>query len=719
MGPKKSNKNIYIFYASVAILFAFFLSCHMGKYQHLYPTAELGQIISGGFQRLTSTPFDLFPWYWYSIKTFLTIVTVGGFAALALYVNGERNRVTMPGKESGSAKWNSDIKKYNQKYVDTPKEKNMILSQDVFLSMNNKKTRFNNNVLVIGGSGSGKSRFFVKPNLLQGNCNYIVTDPAGELLASTGKFLKEEGYDIIVFNLVEMVKSNCYNPFHYIRSDEEVLTMIDCLITNTTPPNSKGGDQFWVKSEQALLQALCFYLRETEPPEKQNFNEVLRLLNLAEVDEQNAKAESPLDKRFNKLKEHSPNSMAVKSYAIFKMGAGKTLKSILISCGVRIQVFNLVAVKNLTSIDNIHLEEMGTGKKALFVITPQASQTYNFLVSMLYSQLFETLYYEGNKKLEEGKVLEREVRFLLDEFVNIGQIPQFTKKLATMRKYGISCSIIIQNIAQLKPLYEDWETIIGNCDSMIFLGGLEYSTLEYISNILGTQTIRTRSEGRSRGKSGSSSLNYQKTQRKLLNPDEVGNIPNSDCIIKIRSLDPFFSKKYDYPTHPNYKRTGDANEANLYKLDIDNSNITASLNQNEDKSELVAATKRRRQLIKESINDSSLIVRMSSINEFLDKYNLDNAAQIFNRFTVVAGEPEISDEERKQIKQDLIKEILAIAGNPPYDEIKESVKTEYQRRKQSSDSSSYIPIEDLYEDKITEELPDTVDAFTQAFFASN
>lgn len=720
MGPKKSNKSFYIGAGIVGYIFILLLSGQMGKYEARHPTAEFGKVLSHGFSNLFSNPFDIFPLSASAFKYIGLLTMVVAFIVMALYVNQQKNHVDMPGKESGSAKWYSDMDKYNKKYTDPKGTKdhngpnNMILSNDVFLNMDTKKTRFNNNVLVIGGSGSGKSRFFVKPNILQANCNYVVTDPAGEMLASMGTFLENQGYEIRVFNLVEMDKSHCYNPFKYIRKDEDVLTMIDCLIVNTTPPNTKGGDQFWVKSETALLQALCFYLIEKCVPEEQNFGSVMELLRLAEVDENNPDKQSPLDVMFSKLKAENPSSMAVKSYDIFKMGAGKTLKSILISCGVRLQVFNLQAVANLTNVDTIDLASIGTGdgKKALFVITPQASETYNFLVSMLYSQLFETLYFEGNKLIEQDKSFKYEVRFLLDEFVNIGQIPQFTKKLATMRKYGISCSIIIQNLAQIKALYEkDWETIIGNCDSMIFLGGLEYSTLEYISNIMGTQTIRTRNEGRSRGKNSSSSLNYQRTQRKLMNPDEVGNMDNSMCIIKIRSLDPFFTKKYDYPKHPNYHLTGDADISQRYINKLDNSLVSV----NKSNSVLEAHAARYKKLKEAALRGKALYTKEVPLDEFVKNRNPDKAIELFDRYSVVDTVKIDDPEEDKKAKEAYINEIL----NSVDEENVKAAVNEIQKKKQanSSNGDDKKPLGAQITKQIAESMPDEIDDFAAKFFA--
>lgn len=493
-----------------------------------------------------------------------------------LWVDAQRHQHFDKETACGSAKWNTDLKQYNKKYSDpfdlptNDGPENMILTSDVFLNLNGHITKRNNNVTVVGGSGSGKTRYFIKPNILQANCNYVITDPKGDLLKTTGSFLKSQGYDIKVFNLVEMWKSDCYNPFNYIRDDLGVVMMIKCLIKNTTPPGQKAGDPFWEKSEEALLQALCFYLVHHREKKYHNFSTVMRLLRLAEVDEKNPSFKSPLDKLFDDVEKADPNSIALKQYKTFKMGAGKTLKSILISCSVRLTVFNLNQIENLTGKDTIELDKMGEGKKALYVIIPSADSTYNFLVSMMYSQLFETLYFMAETQYENNRLKSR-VRFLLDEFANIGEIPEFTKKLATMRQYEISCSIILQNLAQIKAMYkDDWQSILGNCDSFLFLGGQEFETVEYISKELGEQTIVTKNRSMSNGKSSSASQSYQTTSRKLMTPDELIHLDENECILMIRALNPFKTRKYDYPKHPNYKYTGDASANNVYVNEKDN-----------------------------------------------------------------------------------------------------------------------------------------------------
>lgn len=556
----------------------------------------------------------------YTITGVMLMMFVFAMASMLLWIDDAKHQSDLRRAEKGSAQWNDDYKGFNNQFSEVNKFQTTLLSREVALSMNTRKTQRNNNVLIIGGSGAGKTRFFVKPNVLQTNCNMVITDPSGELLESTGTYLKQEGYAVKVFNLVEMYKSNCYNPFHYIRDDQGVIMMINCLIKNTTPPESHSSDPFWEKSETALLQALCFYLKDHRPVEEQNFATVMELLRWAEVDEKNPDYESKLDRIFLKSKQKTKPSpaklggmsvssqtpedaefnkylaqihytkadgqqcenttfksleeldeqgtdIAVKQYKIFKMGAGKTAKSILISCAVRLTVFNLPQLAQLTGTDDIHLEDIGgtnknAPKQALFVIIPAADSTFNFLVSMMYSQLFETLYFVAETSPEcKSKRLPMHVKFLLDEFANIGTIPEFTKKLATMRKYEISCSVILQNLAQIKTMYkDDWESIVGNCDSMVFLGGKEYTTLEYISKELGEQTItvitHSYSTGGGKGKSGN--MNKGTEKRPLMTPDELGNMDNTMCVVQVRGLDPFLTRKYDYLQHPRYQYTSDA-----------------------------------------------------------------------------------------------------------------------------------------------------------------
>lgn len=578
MIPKKENRILYIIIAVIAYIFVFLFAVHTGNYISHNPDANAISAFGEGLNGLTESPIDIFPLTKGAFKYVGYFTFAYALALLWIVVENEKNARTMPGKEKGTAKWNNNMRAFNKKYTDPPKKttyggpNNMILTQTVRLNLNGRITKRNNNVLVVGGSGSGKSRFFVKPNILQANCNYVVTDPKGELLASTGKSLENKGYDVKIFNLIDMRKSCCYNPFEYVRDDLGVLTMINCLIRNTTPPGQSTSDPFWEKSETALLQALCFFLIKHRPKEEHNFTNVMKLLRAAEVDEVNPNKKSKLDLIFDQVAIKDPDCISLKQYQTFKMGAGRTLKGILISCSVRLTVFNLKAIENLTGRDNIKLEELGSNKPtALFVIIPTADSTYNFLVSMMYSQLFETLYHKCETAEGGFEPCPRHIRFLLDEFVNIGQVPEFTKKLSTMRQYEISCSIILQNLAQIKTLYkDDWETIVGNCDSFLFLGGQEYSTLDYISKDLGDATIIARNNSRSRGRSGSSSLSYNREGRKLMFADEIMKMKEDECILIIRGLDPFYGKKFEYTQHPRYSETGDKDKKNMFINTFDN-----------------------------------------------------------------------------------------------------------------------------------------------------
>ena len=652
---KKQQKQMITIFVAVFYIFTMFVALHIATAtQTNYSSNFITQIMEG-LKHMEREPLEIVlcgnTFVYAGLMTLIFVFAV-------VWIHND-TLINGPGEANpmGSAKWNTDLKAYNKRYSDPPKsvanngERNMILTQDVFLNMDSRQTRRNNNILVVGGSGAGKSRFMVKPNLLQANCNFVVTDPAGELLETTGKFLEGEGYEVKVFNLVEMNKSDRYNPFAYIRDDVGVLMMINCLIRNTTPEGQGGGDPFWEKSETALLQALVFYLIKYRPKHQQNFTSVMKLLRAAEIDENNPNAKSKLDKIFDEVAVKDPNSIALKQYLTFKMGAGKTLKSILISTSVRLTVFNMKQIENLTKEDTIDLGAMGEGKKALFVIIPAADSTYNFLVSMMYSQLFETLYFVAETKYE-GKRLKRPVRFLLDEFANIGQIPEFTKKLATMRKYEISCTIILQNLAQIKTQYkDDWESIVGNCDSFLFLGGQEYSTLEYISKELGKKTINVRSTGTSYGRQKSSSKNRQKQGRELMTPDEIARMPEDECILIIRGLYPFYGKKFDYPKHKNYPKTGDADKSLLYINTKDNSEPPTrdALNAEYEKIRAARVAKAttsknpQEQIISEPIN----------IDTFINSLNIRDKSDVKSKIIIVGPEDyqQIKPSQKEQQEQ--------------------------------------------------------------------
>lgn len=522
---------------------------------------------------LLSHPLQMFPIRWKFLGCGLL---AGAFAPLILHTQYLHRRSLRPQKEYGSAKWNEDMRGLRKQYTGTPLlgsgSPNMILAQDICLSMDTRKTNRNCNILCIGGSSTGKSRGLIKPNILQANSSFVITDPSGELLESMGGFLREQGYTIKVFNLSDMEHSDRYNPFRYIRSQAGVLTMITALIKNTTPKGSRSNDPFWEKAETALLEALCFYVIAVLPPEERNFSTIMRLLRLGTAEEGQP---SVLDGLFDNLAQREPQHIAVKSYAVYKSaGGGKTAQSILISCQTRLHAFNLDAIQALTDTDSLDLGSIGDKKTALFCVTPVADTSLNFLVSMMYTQLFEMLYHHAETECP-GKRLPVHVRFLLDEFANIGTIPDFPQMLSTMRKYEISCTIILQTLSQIKAMYKDeWEVLVGNCDSFLFLGGSDKTTLEYVSQKLGKETIQAVNSSRSKGRQGSYSTNNNKMGRELMTTTELETMDNKNCVFTLRGMDPFFATKFDLTRHPNYPQCGDANEGKRY--DVKKEKLTKS-----------------------------------------------------------------------------------------------------------------------------------------------
>lgn len=573
----------------------------------------------------------------------LAFFAVGAIGIYALMKYTSRKRLHRKGVEHGSARWATE--KEEKKLADADKkgklnpptvikssdglfefktDNNILLTQEVHMSLNTRQHRENLNVLVIGGSGSGKSRFYVKPNLMQLNTSYVVTDPKGELLRSCGWLLENAGYEIRVFNLIDMSHSNNYNPFQYVYDKDGnvnksyVLKMVNCLMKNTKQEGASGGDQFWDDSTKALTLAISFYLLETaesvtEESKKDylaakesydkavadnydeetletfkevvdekyreyletdkraksecNFCRVMEVMKMAEISEQDDTLESPLDKVMNEHRQLVPHSMAWVYYADFKKAPAETAKSILISAAVRFAPFELPEVADLTHTDNIHLDTMGDKKTALFVIIPSSDATFNFLAAMMYTQLFDTLYDAANFKY--GGRLPVHVRCLLDEFANIGTIPDFDKLLATMRSMEISANIIIQNLAQLKKMYDkSWEIVTGNCDSLLFLGGQEASTLEAISKSLGKETIDVVSQNRTRGhRNNSSSENNSILGRELMTPDELKVMKPNECVLIVRALYPFFCHKFDIEKHDNYKYLEDSDKEKAYLID--------------------------------------------------------------------------------------------------------------------------------------------------------
>ena len=560
-----------------------------------------------------------------------------GIAMFLIYE--QKFKHDMAGKENGSAKWNDTVEEFNEEHNEpfgdkmfytksgeakenlnnpgrpeakpVPGDPNMIESEIERLSTADMKTHLNNNVFIVGGAGTGKSRFFIKPNVLQMNCSYVVTDPSGELLKSMHNVLANNGYTIKVFNLVDMSHSCKYNPFKYVRSETDVSILVDCFISNTTAPDQKSGDPFWDKSEKALLSSLIFYLVDIADEEFRKFSTILWMVQLAQMDENGRPGQKPssefgfsldmpLDELFNgtkkitskhikdkygknqlvleatdvsdkkevkKLQDKIETSLCLTNYKTFKLGGTKTLKSILISAAVRLNPFSIPAIKNLTDDDNVELESVGDRLTCFFAIIPQTNSTFNFLISMLFSQMFESLYYKG--ATIPNSRLNYHVRFLLDEFANIGKIPEFPQKISTCRKYNISTTIVLQSIAQIKMLYkDDYETIIGNCDTSICLGTNEQTTAEYFSKKLGVGTITTKSSSFQIGKQGGTT-SRQQTKRELMLPDEIMTMPFNKCIVMMRGIDPFYDNKYPLEKHPQFMNTGDGNKDNFYDLEKD------------------------------------------------------------------------------------------------------------------------------------------------------
>ena len=507
----------------------------------------------GRFSQVLERPFSI-GWTAHTPKFMLVSLIIYAFG-IALYYSGRENR--RPGEEYGSAKW-GDPKALCQKYMDHQhKEANIILTQRVRLGMDGYKTQRNMNILVIGGSGSGKTRYFCKPGLYSANCSYLVTDPKGELLKAAGGLLLSLGYEVRVFNLIDPEQSDCYNPFVYVREEKDVLSLIDNLIKNTTPRNASSNDPFWEKAEVALDSALMLYLIHEAPQDEQNFETMLYMMNFADVREEDEQYRSPLDMLFRALEEEQPAHVAVKQYKVFKQAAGKTAKSILVTAAVRLAAFNIPQYAAMTSMDEMDFGSLGERKRAIFCVIPVNDSSMNYLVGMLYTQCFQELYRRADLKYN-GR-LPVPVRVLQDEWANVAQPESYPKILATCRSYNIGLNIIVQNVQQIKALYEkEHESIIGNCDTLLFLGGgNEPASLEFIVKLLGRETLATRTRGLTKGRNGSSTTNYQQTGRDLMTVDEVRKLDTNKAILFIRGEDPVIDRKYNLKRHPNIKLTSD------------------------------------------------------------------------------------------------------------------------------------------------------------------
>lgn len=501
-----------------------------------------------------------------------TDISIGAIGALAvkgiLYLRSKNAKKFRKGIEYGSARWGTpeDIKPY----IDEDFYNNILLTNTERLTMNsrpkNPKFARNKNVLVIGGSGSGKTRFFVKPNLMQMTTSYCVTDPKGTILVECGKMLQKGGYKIRSLNTINFKKSMHYNPFAYIRSEKDILKLVNVIIANTKGDGEKSGEDFWVKAERLLYCALIGYIYYEAPEEEKNFITLLDLINASEAREDDENYKSPVDMLFDRLAEREPEHFAVKQYVKFKQAAGKTLKSILISCGARLAPFDIKELRDLMEYDELELDTLGDEKTALFVIISDTDDTFNFVVAIMYSQLFNLLCDKADN--EYGGRLPVHVRCLLDEFSNIGQIPKFEKLIATIRSREISACIILQAQSQLKAIYKDnADTIIGNCDTTLFLGGKEKSTLKELSETLGKETIDMYNTSETRSNQNSYGTNYQKLGKELMSQDELSVMDGGKCILQLRGVRPFLSDKYDITKHPRYKMLSDYDKKNAFDME--------------------------------------------------------------------------------------------------------------------------------------------------------
>ena len=520
---------------------------------------SIGQGFSAAFESLLPSfaPLDLL------------IGIVGAVVIrLVVYTKGKNAKKYRRGIEFGSARWGSpeDIRPY----VDPVFENNVLLTQTERLTMSSRpkepKYARNKNVVVIGGSGSGKTRFFIKPNLMQLHSSYVLTDPKGQILVECGTLLERNGYAIKVLNTINFQKSMHYNPFAYIRSEKDILKLVNTLIVNTKGDGDKSGEDFWVKSERLLYSALIGYIYYEAPIEERNFTTLLEMINASEAREDDPEFQSPVDLMFAALEERDPEHFAVRQYKKFLLSAGKTRSSILISCGARLAPFDIKELRDLTEYDDLQLDTLGDRKTALFIIISDTDDTFNFVAAILYTQLFNLLCDKADD--EYGGRLPVHVRCLLDEFANIGQIPRFEKLIATIRSREISASIVLQSQSQLKAIYRDSaDTIIGNCDTTLFLGGKEQSTLKEISEVLGKETIDSFNTSENRGREVSHGLNYQKMGKELMSKDELAVMDGGKCILQLRGVRPFFSDKYDITKHPNYKYLSDFDKKNAFDVE--------------------------------------------------------------------------------------------------------------------------------------------------------
>ena len=545
MRQDKFSKTNIILYA-LGIVPVIWLSLLIAPYT---PDGIVG--IVRNFSEIMDNPFHI-SFCEDSLKTVLILLLVYALG-IGIYLSTDKNYRRR--EEHGSAKWGKTTV-IKEKYTDKDNGKNKLLTQNIAIGLDGRKHRRNLNVLVCGGSGSGKTRFYAKPNIMQSNTSFIVLDPKGELLRDTGHLLEANGYEIRVLDLINMDKSDCYNPFVYIKDDNDIQRLVTNLFKNTTPKGSQAQDPFWDQTASMLLKALISFLHYEAPPEEQNFSTVLEMIRQGDVSEEDEYLVSPLDALFEALEKKDPQHIALKYYRSYHKGAGKTLKSIQISLLARLEKFDLNTLSSITQTDEMNLSSIGEKKTAIFAVIPESDSSFNFVVGMLYTQLFQQLYYQAD--FVHGGRLPVHVHFVMDEFANVALPDDFDKLLATMRSREISVSIIIQNMAQLKALFEkQWESIVGNCDEFLYLGGNEQSTHEYISKLLGKETIDTNTFGKSTGRNGNYSTNYQISGRELLTPDEVRMLDNRYALLFIRGERPVKDLKYDILKHPNVALTTD------------------------------------------------------------------------------------------------------------------------------------------------------------------
>lgn len=562
---EKNAKQMNLYIAILFTVICAFIFAHTAYLMDMY-SMSFGEAIMQSFSDIFEfKDFSIFPFTLNTLIGILASCILGIIFYLYLYTDYEMHRHYTTDEECGTAEFNDmgkDMDEFNKKYSEPFQKKehdgesNMIMSQNVYISTKFWETKINSNVTIFGSAGTGKSFRIAKPNLLQATCSYVCTDPSGELLKSVGSFLRKQGYKIKIFNISDMLHSNCYNPFVYVRDEAGVMTLVKCLIKNTNAEKAKTGDPFWEKAEEALLSAIIYYLKDFVKDETQkNFASVMKFLRAGELDENNPNGRTKLDSLFE---ECPRKSMAWKNYRTFKLAPTKTRMSIMISLGVRLNPFNVEAVADLTRIDNLDLGNIGFEKTALFINTPQADQTYTFLASILYAQLFETLYHIAEHDLpkEADGRLPVHVRCLMDEIANIGVIPDFPSRMATMRKYNISATPIWQSLSQMKSRYEkDWEEMLSNSSTVILLGTNEETTAEYFSKMMGKRTIRQRNRSVSDGGKKSANKSYQQTARNLMDPSEIMQMNPSDCIVMVTGNKPIRDKKYDPFKHPHWNET--------------------------------------------------------------------------------------------------------------------------------------------------------------------